>query len=414
MDLLVCDLPYGVKHGSAPGRGCARPRTRAAAGERPARLARPAPARSGGRLRVEPSGAAAAAARRAGGGRGLRAAGRRSRRRSCTPSTARSPGTCWSSPARPDAVSRHGRFAPGRTAHRARGTPTGGAGPPRLRERRRGSPRGRCCRSRAVRAREQLRTTHAIAALGALGWLAVGGAASLGAGAIHAAAIGVHSEHRQAVIAFTIVAAIQLGWGALVLARPGRIVVALGALANAAIFGGWVLAKTSGISFIDGLGEAESPQLADSLAAGLAVVAVLAAVCQLFSWGSRALKGSPILTGVSRDRDRVAGGAGDDLGRQPQPRRRARRGRRGRPRPRGGGTTEAAHTDAVVPPKAYDPTLPLDLSGVEGVTPAAAGGGREPPRRHASPTCRSSPTRPSPRAWASCPSGTASSATSTT
>ena len=108
---------------------------------------------------------------------------------------------------------------------------------------------------------ERLRHSSAVAAaLGALGWLAVGGAASLGAGAIHAAAIGVHSEHRQAVIAFTIVAAIQLGWGALVLVRPRRIVVALGALANAAIFGGWVLAKTSGITFIDGLGEAESPR----------------------------------------------------------------------------------------------------------------------------------------------------------
>ena len=216
--------------------------------------------------------------------------------------------------------------------------------------------------------REQLRTTHAIAALGALGWLAVGGAASLGAGAIHAAAIGVHSEHRQAVIAFTIVAAIQLGWGALVLARPGRIVVALGALANAAIFGGWVLAKTSGISFIDGLGDAESPQLADSLAAGLAVVAVLAAVCQLFSWGSRALKGSPILTGVSAiviaslavpgmisaGSHSHAGGHGEEGA--------AAHGHED------GGTTEAAHTEAVVPPKAYDPTLPIDLGGVEGVT----------------------------------------------
>ena len=252
------------------------------------------------------------------------------------------------------------------------------------------------------------------AALGALGWLAVGGAASLGAGAIHAAAIGVHSEHRQAVIAFTIVAAIQLGWGALVLARPGRIVVALGALANAAIFGGWVLAKTSGISFIDGLGDAESPQLADSLAAGLAVVAVLAAVCHLFSWGSRALKGSPILTGVSAiviaslavpgmisaGSHSHAGGHGEEGA--------AAHGHED------GGTTEAAHTEAVVP--------------AEGLRPHVAHRSRRRPGRHArssrprprtsspsrSPTCRSSPTRPSPRAWASCPSGTASSATSTT
>ena len=108
--------------------------------------------------------------------------------------------------------------------------------------------------------------------------LALAGAASLGAGAIHAAAIGVHSEHRQAVYAFTAVAVFQLGWGAIAVVRSSRWLALIGAVGNAAIFGGWVLAKTSGISFVDGLGEAESVQLADGLAAGLALVAVLVAI----------------------------------------------------------------------------------------------------------------------------------------
>ena len=214
--------------------------------------------------------------------------------------------------------------------------------------------------------REQIRPSHAVAALGALGWLAVGGSASLGAGAIHAAAIGVHSEHRQAVIAFTVVAAIQLGWGAIVLARPGRIVVALGALANAAFFGGWVLAKVNGISFIDGLGEAETPQLADAMAAGLAVVAVLAAVAYLFSWGDRVLKASPLLTGVTAIvvaslavPAMVAAGSHSHAG-----------GHEEGAAVHGHGGTEAAgaETASAIPPKVYDPTLPLDLGGVEGVT----------------------------------------------
>jgi hypothetical protein len=219
-------------------------------------------------------------------------------------------------------------------------------------------------------AREQLRPSHAVAALGALGWLAIGGAGSLGAGAIHAAAIGVHSEHREAVIAFTIVAAIQLGWGALVMARPGRVVIALGALANAAFFAGWVLAKVSGISFVDGLTEAESPQLADSLAAGLAVVAVLAAVAYLFSFGTRALSASPLLTGVSAiviaslavpamvsaGSHSHAGGHGDGAA--------AAAGHS-----HGDGADATAHTASAVPPKPYDPTLPIDLGGVEGVSP---------------------------------------------
>ena len=108
------------------------------------------------------------------------------------------------------------------------------------------------------REQRELHPTHAVAAIGALGWLAIAGAASLGAGAVHAAAIGVHSEHRQAVITFAIVAAVQLGFGAVALARPGRVVLTLGAVANVVFVGGWVLAKTKGISFIDGLDVADA------------------------------------------------------------------------------------------------------------------------------------------------------------
>jgi hypothetical protein len=216
-------------------------------------------------------------------------------------------------------------------------------------------------------ARDQIRPSHAVAALGALGWLAIAGAGSLGAGAIHAAAIGVHSEHRQAVITFTFVAAIQLGWGALALARPGRVVVAVGALANAVFLGGWVLAKTNGISFIDGLEESEPVQFADAMAAGLAVVAVLAAVSYLLARGDRALKSSPLLTGVSAIviaalavPAMVSAGSHSHAG--------------GHDEGAAGGHAHASeeaapHAEAsAVPPKVYDPTLPLDLGGVEGVT----------------------------------------------
>jgi hypothetical protein len=214
--------------------------------------------------------------------------------------------------------------------------------------------------------REPLRTTHAIAALGSLGWLAIAGAASLGAGAVHAAAIGVHSEHRQAVIAFTIVAVVQMAVGAAALARPGRVLITLGALANIVFIAGWVMAKRDGISFIDGLEASESPQLADSLAVGLALIAVVALVGQLEPLRSGALLlRSPLLTGtaavliaalavpgmLSAGSHAHASGA-DDHG-------------------AAGHHEDAApaeHVDSVVPPKPYDPTLPLDLGGVEGVT----------------------------------------------
>jgi hypothetical protein len=194
-------------------------------------------------------------------------------------------------------------------------------------------------------------------------WLAVAGGASLGAGAIHAAAIGVHSEHRQAVMAFTVVAAIQLAWGALVLARPGRIILTVGSLANVAIVGGWVLAKVNGISFVDGLERSEPVQTADGLAAGLAVVAVLAVVAQLVGLGHRQLARSPMVAGgtaVLVAALAVPGmfSAGSHSHAEEH-----------------GHDDSAAHADgadhegAVVPPKPYDPTMPLDLSGVDGVTP---------------------------------------------
>ena len=58
----------------------------------------------------------------------------------------------------------------------------------------------------------------------AFGPWAVAGAASIGAGAIHAAAIGVHAEHTEAARVFAVLAVLQIGWGAaaLVAACLGR------------------------------------------------------------------------------------------------------------------------------------------------------------------------------------------------
>lgn len=108
-----------------------------------------------------------------------------------------------------------------------------------------------------------------------VGWIAAGGMASLGAGAIHAAAIGVHAEHRQAAIAFIVVAAVQLIAGAVALLRTGKLVILLGTAVSTVSIGGWVLAKSSGIAFIDGLETVEPVQLADGLAAALAIASLL-------------------------------------------------------------------------------------------------------------------------------------------
>jgi hypothetical protein len=220
--------------------------------------------------------------------------------------------------------------------------------------------------------KEPLHPTHALASLGELGWLAVAGAASLAAGAIHAAAIGVHSDHRQAVIAFTLVAATQLGFGAAALARPGRVLLTLGAMANLTFVGFWVLAKANGISFIDGMESSETVQLADGLAAGLAALSAVAVVLHLTSLGTTAVTSRPLFTGTAAvlvaalavpgmlsagSHSHSGSGHGHD-----------------------GGTTSShshdsaagdthAHEGAAIPAKPFDPNLPIDLGGVEGVTP---------------------------------------------
>jgi hypothetical protein len=194
------------------------------------------------------------------------------------------------------------------------------------------------------------------------GLLRVAAIASLGAGAIHATAAGSHSEHRAAAVAFAVLAAAQIGWGALAMVRAGWGVSLIGAAVNGAALGGWALAMTSGISFVDGLETAEDPQFADLLAAGLAAVAILGAVAALASTRRRQAGSGPVLVGlaavatiglvvpgmVATGNHGHAGGHAD--------------------------TETAGHADgghhAAVPaePKPFDGTLPVDLGGTPGVS----------------------------------------------
>ena len=203
----------------------------------------------------------------------------------------------------------------------------------------------------------------------AAGWVAVAGMASIGAGAIHAAAIGVHAEHRQAAITFAVLALLQLGWGALALVRSGRWIAIAGAVVNLGAFAGWVLAKTAGISFVDGLEVAEPVQTADALAAGLAMASVLAGVVAVVPRRSigearrpaAMLAASGLAVSSLAMAGMVTGGTHVHV-------HGADAAAAGHTHSHGAGT-EAAATAVVVPPKPYDPTKPIDLSGVPGVTP---------------------------------------------
>lgn len=197
--------------------------------------------------------------------------------------------------------------------------------------------------------------------------LTIAGIASIGAGAIHAAAIGGHAGMDQVVLTFIATAVAQLLWGALAIAQPRRVPALSGVLLNGCFLGGWVLSKTGGIGFIEGLEAKQSPALADSLAAGLAGAAVLGALLSVarpslgrrFAVPTTAVLGLAFLVGGVLGMDAAAspnhhGGDAAAAG--------ADHHATG-----GAATAEAAHVPSVARP--YDPALPIDLGGIDGVTP---------------------------------------------
>jgi hypothetical protein len=218
--------------------------------------------------------------------------------------------------------------------------------------------------------------------------LSVAALASIGAGAIHATAAGAHSEHRAAVVAFALTAVFQIGWGALALVRPSRTVALLGVAGNVAAVGGWVLAKTSGIGFVTGLDVQEDPQFADTLAAALAVVAVIVALAVLRPALSARMGGRrPALLGLSAVAavaltvpGMVSAGSHSHAGGEAHGAEAAghahsgeaadghERGAAGEGDESAAADGHAGHDAAAVAPTPYDPSKPIDLGGVEGVT----------------------------------------------
>lgn len=115
------------------------------------------------------------------------------------------------------------------------------------------------------------------------GPLALAGFTSIGAGAVHAAAIGVHNEYLATVRTFAVLAALQLGWGALAVVGQRRLLAVTGAVISGAAVVGWVMAKTSGISFIGGLEQTETVSWPDAVSAALALVTFLVVARQLLA-----------------------------------------------------------------------------------------------------------------------------------
>lgn len=107
--------------------------------------------------------------------------------------------------------------------------------------------------------------------------LGAAAALSIGAGFIHAAVIGNHTEHTTLAVLFVSAAVFQMGWGFAALLRPSRWLAAVGAVGNLAAFGAWFVTRLTSVSWIDGLDHRESVGFTDTVCALLGLGAALAA-----------------------------------------------------------------------------------------------------------------------------------------
>lgn len=112
--------------------------------------------------------------------------------------------------------------------------------------------------------------------------------AGIGAGAIHAAAVGAHADHRVVATVFVVLAVLQLATGVALLMRPGRAVAKAVVTVNAFGVAGWLLTRTVGVWLIAGLG-VERPGFADTVCALLGALAIVGALKAL---GSDTLPGA--------------------------------------------------------------------------------------------------------------------------
>jgi hypothetical protein len=111
----------------------------------------------------------------------------------------------------------------------------------------------------------------------ALGGLAIAGVASAAAGVIHVAAWAGHEGSAALAVLFALLAVAQLEVAVAGLVRPNNWTASAIAAVNLAAAAGWITTRFVGISWIDGLQQAEDPGLADTIAAVLAGVAVVGA-----------------------------------------------------------------------------------------------------------------------------------------
>jgi hypothetical protein len=178
------------------------------------------------------------------------------------------------------------------------------------------------------------------------------GLASVGAGACHLTAAGIHAESLFLARIFVIMGAAQVITGLVLALGGGRPVAAVAAVVNIAAVGGWALTRTVGISWVQGLRDPEPLQFADTVCAGLGALAIVLAVVVLLRgarWAPRVSLVVPgVLVGVVSVAAMLTGATHIHS------------------------HDEASHVhdvDRSMWPRPFDPSEPTDFGGVPGVIP---------------------------------------------
>ena len=132
--------------------------------------------------------------------------------------------------------------------------------------------------------------------------LAIPAIASAAAAVLHAAAAGIHADHPSLSRLFVALAVAQGAAAVLGFVRADRVAGWLLVSVNLVAIAGWIATRLTGFEAIDGLEVAERPQLADSISAILAAVAIAGAVA---AWSprarplpSRAITNAAVIAGI--------------------------------------------------------------------------------------------------------------------
>lgn len=107
--------------------------------------------------------------------------------------------------------------------------------------------------------------------------------ASAGAGAVHGAVCPAHFREATVFGAFFLGAAtLQAAWACLLLLRPGRSLLIVGAAGNAAVVALWTLSRTVGVPIGPNVWTPEAIAAADSLATTLELAVIVGVLWVLF------------------------------------------------------------------------------------------------------------------------------------